>query len=111
MRLLSRLSSSICTFEIGRIRRFRSFADLDFSLRFDGVMSTLMSKVRDVSGERPSTVARRVGRGLSKEKAVRPDPSEGATGSKSVRTTPRWTFCAGVDEEAKLWSGPEPSST
>jgi hypothetical protein len=63
-----RLSNSNCTLEIGRIRRFKSFADLDFSLRFDGVMSASISKMRAFSGERASTVARRVGRGLSYEK-------------------------------------------
>lgn len=79
-----RLSNSNCTLEIGRIRRFKSFADLDFSLRLDGVMLTSISKMRGFSGERPSTVARRVGRGLSYEKAEGLVLSDRMPGSISV---------------------------
>jgi len=84
------------------MRRFKSFADLDFSLRFDGVMSTSISKMRGFSGERPSTVARRVGRGLSYEKVEGLVLSDKRLGVISVWTTQRWSFRAGVDEEAKL---------
>jgi len=87
MRLLSRLSNSNWTLEIGRISRFKSFADLDFSLRFDGVMSASIFKTRGFSGVCPNTVARRVGRGPSHEKAEQPIPSWGPVGSMSVRTT------------------------
>lgn len=100
--MLSRLSSSNCTLEIGRIRRFKSFADLDFSLRFDGVMSASMFKIRGFSGEGPSTVARRVGRGPTYEKAEPLGPSRGTMWSISMGTTSGWSFCAGVEEEAKL---------
>ncbi len=84
---------------MGRIRRFKSFADLDFSLRFDGVMSTSMSKLRDCSGERPSTVARRVGRGLSKENAERVGPSGWRPGDASETADIRSSTCAEVADE------------
>lgn len=71
------------------MRRFKSFADLDFSLRFDGVMSTSISKMRGFSGERPSTVARRVGRGLSYEKVEGLVLSDKRLGGISVWATQR----------------------
>jgi hypothetical protein len=87
------------------MRRFKSLADLDFSLRFDGVMSTSMSKLRDFSGERPSTVARRVGRGLSNEKAER-----GCTSGLASEGVTRLESSTEVPNDRPLWSALDSAS-
>jgi hypothetical protein len=97
----SRTTDVTLLVEIGRIGRFRSFADLDFSLHYDGVLSTSISKVRDFSGEGQSTVARRIGRGLSGMKAERLGAPPTRRQELEVGTTSRRSIFAGVDE-AKL---------